>query len=74
MFDILYVESAYQELKEVLPIAREQLTDGLNHYATMERDQECEEFAEALAKLSFRIQLNEKRFNQLKLKRRILYS
>jgi hypothetical protein len=74
MFDILYVESAYQELKEVLPIAREQLTDGLQHYATMERDQECEEFAEALAKLSFRIQLNEKRFNQLKLKRRILYS
>jgi hypothetical protein len=74
MFDILYVESAYQELKEVLPIAREQLTDGLQHYATMERDQECEEFAEALAKLSFRIQLNEKRFNQLKSKRRILYS
>jgi hypothetical protein len=74
MFDILYVESAYQELKETLPIAREQLVDGLQHYATMERDEECEVFAKALAKLSLRIQLSEKRYKQLKLKRRILFS
>lgn len=74
MFDILYIEKAYQELKDTLPQARQQLQEGLEHYSHMEWDQDCEEFAQSLAGLSLRIQLSEKRLRQLKFKRQILFS
>lgn len=74
MLEAIYIEQAYQELKALLFDARKELIEGIDHYCSMNQDQDSEQIAIALAELSDRIELSEKRFNQLKQKRAIAFS